>query len=104
MRKLFVALAGNIGTGKTTAAKLISTAFGFELFDERRIRERGRVEEAAISGQFLAGLGAYYQTFPQVAEGKYQLDLLRVDVSRIDIRAAQGKQEFLDLVGGFLQR
>jgi deoxyadenosine/deoxycytidine kinase len=208
MRKLFVALAGNIGAGKTTAAKLISTAFGFELFDEpvidnrflrdyygdmkrwsftlqleflmkraqhhelihtvpksciqdrtlledpeifakylhglghmddreldlyleyfqrlnrdlhqpdkviclecadtgillRRIRERGRVEESAISGQFLSGLGAYYQTFPQVAEGKYKLELMRIDVSRIDIRAAQGKQEFLDLVSGFLQR
>ena len=206
MRKLFVALAGNIGAGKTTAAKLISSAFGFELFDEpvidnrflrdyyadmkrwsftlqleflmkraqhhelirtvsksciqdrtlledpeifakylhglghmddreldlyleyfqrlnrdlhqpdkiiclecadtgillRRIRERGRVEEAGISGEFLAGLGAYYQTFPQVAAGKYKLDLLRVDVSRIDIRAAQGRQEFLDLVSGFL--
>ena len=40
MRKLFVALAGNIGAGKTTAAKLISTAFGFELFDEPVIDNR----------------------------------------------------------------
>src|SRR5215831_13661746 len=40
MRKLFVALAGNIGAGKTTAAKLISTRFGFELFDEPVIDNR----------------------------------------------------------------
>ena len=33
-KKLFVALAGNIGAGKTTAAKLISQNFGYELFDE----------------------------------------------------------------------
>src|SRR4051812_21152979 len=32
--KKFVALAGNIGAGKTTAAKLISRELGFELFDE----------------------------------------------------------------------
>ncbi|MBM4380525.1 MAG: deoxynucleoside kinase [Deltaproteobacteria bacterium] len=39
-RKLFVALAGNIGAGKTTAAKLISQAFGMELFDEPVIDNR----------------------------------------------------------------
>jgi deoxyadenosine/deoxycytidine kinase len=33
-RKLFLALAGNIGAGKTTAAKMISQQFGYELFDE----------------------------------------------------------------------
>src|ERR1700687_4296118 len=206
MGKLFIALAGNIGAGKTTAAKLISQRFGFELFDEpvidnrflsdyyadmkrwsftlqlefllkraqhhelirtvpkssiqdrtliedpeifakylhglghmddreldlyleyfqrlnrdlhqpdkvvflecadteillRRIRERGRKEEAGITGEFLGGLGAYYQTFPQVAASKYKLDLLRIDVSRTDIRAAQGREEFLDRVSGFL--
>lgn len=32
--KKFVALAGNIGAGKTTAAKLISQTLGYELFDE----------------------------------------------------------------------
>ena len=32
--KLFVAMAGNIGVGKTTAAKIVSQAFGFELFDD----------------------------------------------------------------------
>jgi len=32
--KRFLAMAGNIGAGKTTAAKLISQRLGFELFDE----------------------------------------------------------------------
>ncbi|ATB46947.1 deoxynucleoside kinase [Corallococcus macrosporus] len=36
----FVALAGNIGAGKTTAAKMISQAFGYELFDEPVIDNR----------------------------------------------------------------
>jgi deoxyadenosine/deoxycytidine kinase len=38
--KRFVALAGNIGAGKTTAAKLISRHLGFELFDEPVIDNR----------------------------------------------------------------
>ncbi len=38
--KIFVALAGNIGAGKTTAAKLISQTFDFELFDEPVIDNR----------------------------------------------------------------
>jgi deoxyadenosine/deoxycytidine kinase len=38
--KLFVALAGNIGSGKTTVAKLLSRRFGFELFDEPVIDNR----------------------------------------------------------------
>ncbi len=39
-RKHFVAMAGNIGAGKTTAAKMISQKFGFELFDEPVIDNR----------------------------------------------------------------
>ncbi len=39
-RKLFIAMAGNIGAGKTTAAKLISQHFGYELFDEPVIDNR----------------------------------------------------------------
>jgi deoxyadenosine/deoxycytidine kinase len=39
-RKLFVAMAGPIGAGKTTAAKLVSQHFGFELFDEPVIDNR----------------------------------------------------------------
>jgi len=38
--KLFVAMAGNIGAGKTTAAKMLSQTFGFELFDEPVIDNR----------------------------------------------------------------
>jgi deoxyadenosine/deoxycytidine kinase len=39
-QKHFVAMAGNIGVGKTTAAKLISQKLGFELFDEPVIDNR----------------------------------------------------------------
>jgi deoxyadenosine/deoxycytidine kinase len=39
-KKLFLAMAGNIGAGKTTAAKLISQHLGFELFDEPVIDNR----------------------------------------------------------------
>ncbi len=39
-RKLFVAMAGNIGSGKTTIAKMVSQAFGLELFDEPVIDNR----------------------------------------------------------------
>ncbi len=39
-KKLFVAMAGNIGAGKTTAAKLLSQKLGFELFDEPVIDNR----------------------------------------------------------------
>jgi deoxyadenosine/deoxycytidine kinase len=39
-KKRFVAMAGNIGAGKTTAAKMISQKFGFELFDEPVIDNR----------------------------------------------------------------
>jgi deoxyadenosine/deoxycytidine kinase len=38
--KLFIAMAGNIGCGKTTAAKLVSQNLGFELFDEPVIDNR----------------------------------------------------------------
>jgi deoxyadenosine/deoxycytidine kinase len=40
MTRQFVALAGNIGAGKTTAAKLISQGFGYELFDEPVVDNR----------------------------------------------------------------
>lgn len=39
-KKIFVAMAGNIGAGKTTAAKMVSQKFGFELFDEPVIDNR----------------------------------------------------------------
>ncbi len=40
MKKIFITLAGNIGCGKTTAAKLISQNLGYELFDEPVIDNR----------------------------------------------------------------
>jgi len=33
-KKVFITMAGNIGSGKTTAAKLLSQHLGYELFDE----------------------------------------------------------------------
>lgn len=39
-KKWFIAMAGNIGSGKTTAAKLLSTQLGLELFDEPVIDNR----------------------------------------------------------------
>jgi deoxyadenosine/deoxycytidine kinase len=39
-KKVFIAMAGNIGVGKTTAAKLISQTFGLELFDEPVVDNR----------------------------------------------------------------
>jgi len=39
-KKIFIAMAGNIGVGKTTAAKLISQTFGLELFDEPVVDNR----------------------------------------------------------------
>lgn len=38
--KLFVAMAGNIGAGKSTAAKIIARHFGFELFHEPVVENR----------------------------------------------------------------
>ncbi len=38
--KIFITMAGNIGCGKTTGAKLLSQTFGYELFDEPVIDNR----------------------------------------------------------------
>jgi len=206
-RKIFIAMAGNIGVGKTTAAKLISQRFGFELFDEpvidnrflrdygdmrrwsftlqleflirrvehyelirtvpksciqdrtlyedpevfakylhglgcmddrelqlyfeyftrlnrdlqrpdlilmlnvdrvqtllSRIRTRGRAEERGIDETFLAGLNAYYSTFPQVCRRKYEIPLHQVNVEQLDIRSAEGKETFLEEVETALRR
>ncbi len=205
-KKVFLAMAGNIGAGKTTAAKLISQTFGYELFDEpvvdnrflrsyyadmkrwsftlqleflikrvqhheligrvnksciqdrtlyedpevfakylhglghltndeldlyfdyfarlqrdlhrpdkvicfvvpdvgtllERIRMRGRAEESKIDVGFLEGLNGYYTAFPSICATKYGLDVLKVDVSDIDIRSGKGQQELLDTVRDFL--
>jgi deoxyadenosine/deoxycytidine kinase len=39
-KKVFLAMAGNIGCGKTTAAKLVSQHLGLELFDEPVVDNR----------------------------------------------------------------
>lgn len=198
-KKIFIAMAGNIGVGKTTAAKILSQHFGLELFDEpvidnrflrdyyadmrrwsftlqleflirrvehhelirtvpkscvqdrtlyedpeifakylhglgcmddreldlyfeyfnrlnrdllhpdlvvilevdhvttllERIRRRGRQEESGIDEAFLAGLNAYYSTFPQVCQKKYGIPLCRINVEKLDIRSPAGRQIFL---------
>jgi Deoxynucleoside kinases len=206
VKKHFIAMAGNIGAGKTTAAKLISQRLGFELFDEpvidnrflrdyyadmrrwsftlqleflirriehhelihtvpkncvqdrtlyedpeifakylhglgfmdsrelqlyyeyfermnrdvikpdkiiffdvpdldilmRRIRLRGRAEEKGIQRDFLKGLAGYYSTFPQVMKQKYDIDVLTIDVSRIDIREKEQADSFIETVRAYL--
>ena len=205
-KKHFIAMAGNIGAGKTTAAKLISQRLGFELFDEpvidnrflkdyyadmrrwsftlqleflirriehhelihtvpkncvqdrtlyedpeifakylhglgfmdsrelqlyyeyfermnrnvikpdkiiffdvpdldalmRRIQLRGRAEEKGIQRDFLKGLAGYYSTFPQVMKQKYDIDVLTIDVSRIDIREKEQSDRFIETVKAYL--
>ncbi len=207
-KKIFVAMAGNIGAGKTTAAKMISQAFGYELFDEpvvdnrflaayykdmkrwsftlqleflikrvshhelihqvpksciqdrtlyedpevfakylhglgnmsddeldlyfeyferlsrglhkpdkaicfvvprvstllQRIHTRGRQEESAIAADFLEGLNGYYTAFPSILASKYGVEVMKVDVSSIDIREGDGRTQFLDDVSAFLAR
>jgi deoxyadenosine/deoxycytidine kinase len=204
-KKLFVAMAGNIGAGKTTAAKTLSHHFGFELFDEpvvdnrfladyykdmrrwsftlqleflikrvqhhelihevpksciqdrtlyedpevfakylhglgnmtnteldlyheyfdrlakslhkpdkvicfvvpgtgtlmERIKMRGRAEEKDIPHSFLEGLNGYYTAFPSILQSKYGIDVWKLDVSDIDIRAGEGKTKFLDEASAF---
>lgn len=67
-----------------------------------RSRERGRKKEAGIRQQFLNGLGAYHQTFPQVAAGKYKLEVLTLDVQHLDIGTDQDEREFLERAERFL--
>ncbi|MFN7133067.1 MAG: deoxynucleoside kinase, partial [Myxococcales bacterium] len=50
--KYFLAMAGNIGAGKTTAAKLISQRLGFELFDEPVIDNRFLKDYYASMGRW----------------------------------------------------
>ena len=206
-KKIFIAMAGNIGAGKTTAAKLVSQKLGFELFDEpvidnrflrdyyanmgrwsftlqleflirrvehhelirtvpksciqdrtlyedpeifakylhglgfmddreldlyfeyfhrlnrellhpslilmlsvervstllERIRVRGRKEESGIDEAFLAGLNAYYSTFPQVCRKKYGIPIYEINVERLDIRSSEGQTIFLNEVARALK-
>lgn len=69
----------------------------------RRIAARGREEESSIGAEFLRGLNGYYDTFGQVAEQKYDTDVLRVNVTNRDIRQGKEREEFLSLVDEFLR-
>lgn len=68
----------------------------------RRIALRGRIEERAITQGFLKGLNGYYESFAEVARAKYGLDVLTVDVTRLDFRRGEAKRRFLDEIGAFL--
>ncbi|MGH7451982.1 MAG: deoxynucleoside kinase [bacterium] len=63
-----------------------------------RIRQRGRQEELGIDESFLAGLNAYYSTFPQVCRKKYGIPICQIAVERLDIRSPEGKKTFLQEV------
>jgi deoxyadenosine/deoxycytidine kinase len=63
-----------------------------------RIRKRGRQEERGLDEAFLAGLNAYYSTFPQVCEKKYGLPTCQIAVEQVDIRSPAGKKTFLQTV------
>jgi deoxyadenosine/deoxycytidine kinase len=206
-KKVFIAMAGNIGVGKTTAAKLISQHLGLELFDEpvidnrflrdyyadmrrwsftlqleflirrvehheliktvpksciqdrtlyedpeifakylhglgfmdnreldlyfeyfrrfdrdllrpdlililnvdhiqtllNRIRIRGRKEEGGIDEAFLSGLNAYYSTFAQVCQKKYDIPIYQINVEKLDIRSVEGKEVFCANVEAILR-
>ena len=69
----------------------------------RRISDRGREEESGIGAEFLRGLNGYYETFDQVAERKYDTDVLSVDVTSRDIRRGEDRAEFLTMVDEFLR-
>ena len=50
----------------------------------------------------MRGLNGYYATFPMVIQNKYGVDALTLDVTELDIRNGQGREEFLDRVSTFL--
>jgi len=64
-----------------------------------RIKSRGRPEELSMPVEFLAGLNKYYNKFQASCPN---LDILELDVTKIDIRAGEGQAMFLDKVDGFL--
>jgi deoxyadenosine/deoxycytidine kinase len=70
----------------------------------KRIKSRGRDEEKGIQPAFLRGLNGYYGTFPMVLSNKYGIDTLTVDVTELDIRNGQGREQFLDKVSDFFAR
>ena len=70
----------------------------------RRIADRGRQEEKSITAKFLRGLNGYYETFAQVAERKYGIDVLEIDVTDRDFRSGEERRRFLEEVDSFINR
>lgn len=68
-----------------------------------RVRTRGREAERDMKASFLEGLNGYYTAFPSICEEKYGREVLRVDVSDIDIRSGEGRELLLDQVEDFLR-
>lgn len=69
-----------------------------------RIQTRGRAEEVNMSPDFLMGLNAYYSVLPQILEKKYGVDVLTIDVEKMDIRSGDGRAHFLDVANNFINR
>ena len=68
----------------------------------RRIADRGRAEERGITPDFLRGLNGYYETFAQVAQQKYDVDVLEIDVTNRDFRQGKERRRFLEEVHDFV--
>lgn len=69
----------------------------------KRINARGREEERGLTSNFLRGLNNYYENFAEVAQQKYDLDVLEVDVTELDIRKGPGREAFIEQVTAFLK-
>lgn len=70
----------------------------------RRIADRGRSEESGITPEFLRGLNGYYETFAQVAQRKYDVDVLEIDVTDRDFRQGVERRRFLEEVQDFINQ
>jgi deoxyadenosine/deoxycytidine kinase len=89
-------------TGAVRQPDLVVFLKGNEEISMERIQVRGRQEEAGIEMDFLAGLRAYYDTFPGVVTKKYGLKLVTIDVKTIDMRTPAGEEELASLVSSAL--
>ncbi len=69
-----------------------------------RIKLRGRDEEKNMAGDFLEGLNGYYTAFPSILQSKHGIDVWKLDVSTVDIRAGAARDEFLAEAAAFFER